>query len=216
MMNDFEKRKCLELTTKMQHRDLCRPFKEKVDPVRDGALDYYTYVTKPMDLSLVKRKLNNNDYYSMNEWAEDVNQIWKNAMIYNNEGTLIYLIAQEMELWFKKKFESIPRNKDEEWMTSLRKSTKKLFDLSLHPSAQIVAMRQSSKDDIPYQPAATDIQQENQTPEPEATTEPPSESNLRPATPDVTEIEMPPPPPQPSAHESDTEKANEPVPQSLS
>lgn len=140
-MNEFEKKKCLELTNKMHKMDLCRPFKDKVDPVRDGAPDYFQIVKRPMDLTTIRRKLNNNDYKSIDAWATDVNQVWINAKLYNNEGTLIYIMAQEMEIWFGRKFESMPRNKDEEWMEMLRKSTKKLFDLSTHPPTSIVAAR---------------------------------------------------------------------------
>lgn len=140
-MNEFEKKKCLELTNKMHKMDLCRPFKDKVDPVRDGAPDYFQIVKRPMDLTTIRKKLNNNDYKSIDAWATDVNQVWINAKLYNNEGTLIYVMAQEMEIWFGRKFESMPRNKDEEWMEMLRKSTKKLFDLSTHPPVSIVAAR---------------------------------------------------------------------------
>ncbi|KAK8887586.1 hypothetical protein M9Y10_038636 [Tritrichomonas musculus] len=140
-MNEFEKKKCLELTNKMHKMDLCRPFKDKVDPIRDGAPDYFQIVKRPMDLTTIRRKLNSNDYKSIDTWAADVNQVWTNAKLYNNEGTLIYVMAQEMEIWFGRKFESMPRNKDEEWMEMLRKSTKKLFDLSRHPPSSIVAAR---------------------------------------------------------------------------
>ncbi|OHT07427.1 Bromodomain containing protein [Tritrichomonas foetus] len=143
-MNEFEKKKCLELTNKMHRMDLCKPFKEKVDPVRDGAPDYFQIVKRPMDLTTIRKKLNSNDYRSIDLWVADVNQVWTNAMLYNNEGTLIYVIAQEMEIWFKKKFESMPRNKDEEWMEMLRKSTKKMFDLARNPPSSIAGNRSTA------------------------------------------------------------------------
>jgi len=145
-MNDFEKRKCLELTNKMFVKDLCRPFKEKVDPERDGAPDYFTIIKNPMELSTIKKKLAANDYKTIEQWAEDVNLIWKNAKLYNNEGTLIYLIAQELENWFNRKLARIPRNKDEEWVFLLRKSSKALSRLAQHPPTAIVQMHSSISD----------------------------------------------------------------------
>ncbi|KAH0785269.1 Bromodomain containing protein [Histomonas meleagridis] len=142
-MNDFKKQKCIELTNKMLRMDLCRPFKDKVDPIRDGAPDYLTIVQRPMDLTTIRKKLNNNEYKSYENWAEDVNQVWENAMIYNNEGTLIYVMAQDMELWFRKKYQNLPQDRDEEWMKTLRKASKKMLELSRHPPSSIASARAS-------------------------------------------------------------------------
>jgi hypothetical protein len=140
-MNDFERRKCLELTNRMLRMDLCRLFREKVDPVRDGAPGYNDIVKTPMDLGTVKKLLSANEFKHITEWARAVNLIWSNAMVYNSEGTLIHLIAQEMEAWFRRKFENLPRNKDEEWMLQLRKSSRRMLDLSQHPPPSLVALR---------------------------------------------------------------------------
>ena len=136
-MNNFEKHKCIELTNKMIHKDLCRPFRDKVDPVRDYAPDYFSIVHRPMDLTTIKKKLNNNEYKSYENWAEDVQQVWENAMIYNNEGTLIYLMAQDMENWFRRKYKKLPRTKDEEWMILLKKASKKMLMLSKNVPANL-------------------------------------------------------------------------------
>ena len=139
-MNEFEKRKCLELTNKMLRKDLCRLFKEKVDPERDGAPDYYTIIKHPMDLTTIRKKLNANEYRSIDQWAGDVNLIWKNAKIYNIEGSIIHFIAKELEEWFARKLIQLPRNKDEEWMLQLRKSSTALMRLASHPPSSIVPM----------------------------------------------------------------------------
>ena len=146
-MNDFERRKCLELTNKMLHMDLCKPFKEKVDPIRDGAPNYNEIVKHPMDLGTIRKNLNNGEYKQLDEWADDVNLVWHNAILFNNEGTLIHLMAKEMEMWFKKKLERMPRNKDEEWVMMLRKWTKRMMYLTQHPPASIVPMKAGAKDE---------------------------------------------------------------------
>lgn len=147
-MNDFEKRKCLEVTNKMLHMDLCKPFKEKVDPIRDGAPNYNEIVKHPMDLSTIRKNLITNELKSMDEWAAAVNLVWHNAMLFNSEGTLIHLIAKEMKEWFDKKYGKMPRTKDEEWMMLLRKSTKKMMYLSQRPPATIVPMKATEIDSV--------------------------------------------------------------------
>ena len=87
----------------MFHKDLCRPFRDKVDPERDGAKDYYEIIKNPMDLTTLRRKLIAGDYKTIEEWSTDVNLIFKNARLYNEEGSLIDLVAREMEQWFSRK-----------------------------------------------------------------------------------------------------------------
>ena len=147
-MNEFEKRKCLELTNKMLRKDLCRLFRERVDPERDGAPDYYTIIKNPMDLSTIRKKLNSNEYKNIEQWISDVNLIWKNAKLYNTEGSIIHFIAQELEEWFARKCLLIPRNKDEEWMLQLRKASTALVRLSSHPPSSIVPMLNLSLEEI--------------------------------------------------------------------
>ena len=147
-MNEFEKRKCLDLTNKMLRKDLCRLFREKVDPERDGAPDYYTIIKQPMDLTTIRKKLNSNEYKSIEQWIDDMNLIWKNAKLYNTEGSIIHFIAQELEQWFARKCAQIPRNKDEEWMLQLRKSSTALMRLASHPPSSIVPMPNLSIEEI--------------------------------------------------------------------
>lgn len=40
-----------------------------------------------MDLQTVEEKLRNDDYTSEQEFEDDVNTIWNNALTYNMEGT---------------------------------------------------------------------------------------------------------------------------------
>ncbi|KAI5515572.1 acetylation-dependent protein binding [Trichomonas vaginalis G3] len=113
-------------------------FKDKVDPERDGAPDYYKIIKHPIDLTTIKRKLNSNEYKSIEQWADDVNLVWKNAKTYNNEGSVIHFIAQEQEIWFARKYKNIPRTKDEEWVYQLQKATKILSRLATQPPNSIV------------------------------------------------------------------------------
>lgn len=139
-MNDFEKRKCHELVVKMHRKELTKPFREKVDPERDGAPDYYEIIKQPMDLATVKKKLAAGEYKTMDLFTTDVNLIWKNAKLYNEEGTYLHLIAQELENWFNNKISKLPRNKEEEWMLQLLKSSQVMSILAHHVPSSIVPM----------------------------------------------------------------------------
>ncbi|EAX92740.1 Bromodomain containing protein [Trichomonas vaginalis G3] len=189
-MNDFEKRQCLHLTNKMIHKDLCHVFKDKVDPERDGAPDYYKIIKHPIDLTTIKRKLNSNEYKSIEQWADDVNLVWKNAKTYNNEGSVIHFIAQEQEIWFARKYKNIPRTKDEEWVYQLQKATKILSRLATQPPNSIVPSANVLFDLTKIQAELAPLQTvtfapvENKPPEPE-----PVEEQPKSETPEVKEPE---------------------------
>jgi hypothetical protein len=79
-----------------------------------------------MDLGTVLQRLNNEKYSSLERWKEDVAQIWKNASLYNGEGTLMDLLARELSDIFRRYCETIPRTESELWQYRLRRSQAKL------------------------------------------------------------------------------------------
>mmetsp|Transcript_25934 Transcript_25934/g.40713 ORF Transcript_25934/g.40713 Transcript_25934/m.40713 type:complete len:223 (+) Transcript_25934:132-800(+) len=83
------------------------PFREPVDWKALGLFDYPQVVKKPMDLGLIKKKINENKYKSIHDAANDVRLIWKNCMTYNADGSDFYNLAQTMAKKFEEKFEKL-------------------------------------------------------------------------------------------------------------
>lgn len=50
-----------------------------------------------MDISIISKKLNEKKYKSVQEFKDEVLLIWKNCMLYNQHGSQIYIIAEELE-----------------------------------------------------------------------------------------------------------------------
>ncbi len=48
-------------------------------------MDYFDIISKPMDLSTIKKKLTHNVYANANSFVEDMNLIWNNCYKYNGE-----------------------------------------------------------------------------------------------------------------------------------
>lgn len=80
------------------------PFREPVDWESLGLFDYPQVIKKPMDLGLVKKKMNDGKYKSIHDAAEDVRLIWKNCMTYNADGSDFYLLAETMSKKFEEKY----------------------------------------------------------------------------------------------------------------
>jgi len=88
------------------------PFREPVDWQSLGLFDYPQVIKKPMDLGLVKKKVNEGKYKSIHDAADDIRLIWKNCMTYNADGSDFYNLAQTMAKKFEEKFEKLCAQND--------------------------------------------------------------------------------------------------------
>ncbi|OHT02934.1 Bromodomain containing protein [Tritrichomonas foetus] len=125
-MNQVQAQFCAKITKKISNFTMARFFRQPVDPKRDGAEDYLDKIKKPMDLGTVLQNLHDSKYQSVDQWKNDMNLIWKNAMTYNNQASPLYIIAQDLQETFKKLVETIPKTHTEEWLMRVRKEHNKL------------------------------------------------------------------------------------------
>lgn len=83
------------------------PFRDAVDWKALGLFDYPRVISKPMDLGLVRRNVDENRYKSVFDAAEDVRLIWKNCMTYNPPGTEFYSLAEKLSKKFEEKYSKL-------------------------------------------------------------------------------------------------------------
>ena len=86
------------------------PFREPVDWKALGLFDYPQIIKKQMDLGTIKDKLDNGKYKSLEEAANDVRLVWKNCMLYNQEGSDFYILAENMNKKFEDKLAKIEKD----------------------------------------------------------------------------------------------------------
>lgn len=75
-------------------------FDRPVDPVALGIPDYFDVIDEPMDLTTIKNNLENGLYKSAERAVRDLDLVFDNAMLYNEEGTVIHEMAKEMKQWW--------------------------------------------------------------------------------------------------------------------
>lgn len=80
------------------------PFKDPVDPERDGVPDYFDVVKKPMDLSTMKAKMDRREYADETEFLADMNQIFTNCYTYWNEQDPMWAACEKLQKSFEDKF----------------------------------------------------------------------------------------------------------------
>ncbi|KAI4343054.1 hypothetical protein MLD38_027601 [Melastoma candidum] len=84
----------------MQHQ--CSwPFLKPVDPVALNIPDYFSIISRPMDLGTIKSKLENNLYTGVEEFAADVRLTFSNAMLYNPPGNFVHTMADKLNKMFE-------------------------------------------------------------------------------------------------------------------
>lgn len=113
MDNEREKRRKMDRSLKQQCVNILKalmthpsgwPFLVPVDPIQYNIPDYFTIITKPMDLGTVKAKLDGNMYFDVDEFAADVRLTFANAMKYNPPNNDFHLMAKRLDNIFNQRW----------------------------------------------------------------------------------------------------------------
>lgn len=84
------------------------PFIHPVDTVKLNIPFYYNYITRPMDLATIERKLNANAYAKVDEITEDFNLMVSNCFKFNGEKTAISQMVRNIQASFEKHMLNMP------------------------------------------------------------------------------------------------------------
>lgn len=125
--NELEK--CLELIQTLKQWQYQPIFAEPVNPEVLGIPDYFDIVKKPMDLGSIEDRLRHNDYAHAHEFFSDLQQVWKNALLYNTEGE-VRSYALELQSRCEKHFDRIPKQSTRDDVPKCDRTTRhSLMDL---------------------------------------------------------------------------------------
>lgn len=89
------------------------PFQQPVDAKKLNLPDYHKIIKQPMDLGTVKKRLENNYYWSAKEAIQDLNTMFSNCYVYNKPGEDVVVMAQTLEKVFLQKLEAMPKEEIE-------------------------------------------------------------------------------------------------------
>lgn len=138
-LTKYQRDKLLHIIEKMILWDICEPFRELVDPIRDGAPDYSNIIKEPTSLYEVKKKLVNNQFADLKAVCYEVNLIWNNACKYNQEDSILGLMAKEAQTYFNEKMKKLPSTPEEEWLQKVKKIATEFYEAINHPPPDIDA-----------------------------------------------------------------------------
>jgi len=89
------------------------PFQTPVDANKLNIPDYHKIIKHPMDFGTIKKRLDNNYYWSPKECIKDFNTVFTNCYVYNKAGEDIVVMAQTLEKLFLTKIASMPKDEQE-------------------------------------------------------------------------------------------------------
>ncbi|MCL7050429.1 hypothetical protein MKW94_008576 [Papaver nudicaule] len=98
---------CSIILRKLMSHQSAWIFNEPVNPRKFNIPDYFTIITKPMDLGTVKRNLRTKSYLDSSAFAGDVRLTFSNAMLYNPPDDDVHRLAQELNSDFESLWKAV-------------------------------------------------------------------------------------------------------------
>ncbi|KAL8197964.1 hypothetical protein R6Q57_030015 [Mikania cordata] len=99
-------RGCDQILGKLMKHKYGWVFNSPVDAAALKLREYHNIINNPMDLGTIKLKLAKNEYESPVAFASDVRLTFQNAMVYNGNGSDVFIMAQRLLLLFEDMFKS--------------------------------------------------------------------------------------------------------------
>uniref|UniRef100_W5LBL0 Bromodomain, testis-specific n=1 Tax=Astyanax mexicanus TaxID=7994 RepID=W5LBL0_ASTMX len=84
------------------------PFYKPVDAERLGLHDYHDIIREPMDLSTIKKKMDNREYTDASQFAADIRLMFSNCYKYNPPTHEVVAMARKLQDVFESHFAKIP------------------------------------------------------------------------------------------------------------
>lgn len=88
--------------------DIVAPFLHPVGDLVAALADYAQIIKKPIDLLMVKQRLDEGSYDDISQVTDDINLIVSNALLYNAPQDLVSTSAQQLRQLWNEKLKSLP------------------------------------------------------------------------------------------------------------
>nr|XP_020465718.1 bromodomain testis-specific protein isoform X2 [Monopterus albus] len=105
-------RYCSDILKEMlskRHYAYAWPFYTPVDVVTLGLHDYHDIIKQPMDLSTIKKKMDQQEYANAKEFAADVRLMFSNCYKYNPPSHEVVYMARKLQDVFEARYLKVPQ-----------------------------------------------------------------------------------------------------------
>jgi hypothetical protein len=94
-------------------------FAQPIDPERDNVPTYLQVVQRPMDLGTVRQKLETDQYRTIQQWKDDVEQVWENSYHFNGRQALVSILAKQLQQLFREQADTLTENSISDWVNEM-------------------------------------------------------------------------------------------------
>ena len=101
---------CINMLNEFMKRPETEPFNEPVDWKGLNLPNYPLIISKPMDLGTVRDRMSNGKYSTAEQFAVDVRLVFNNAMRFNQDGSGIYVVAENLSKQFERRYARITKS----------------------------------------------------------------------------------------------------------
>merc|ERR1719350_1535587 len=99
--------KCRRIIEHFKKLPSIEPFASPVDWEGLGLTDYPKIVQVPMDLSTIESNFYRGSYRTPAAFAEDMRLMFNNCILYNDEDSVLFALAQILKRQFEKLFKEV-------------------------------------------------------------------------------------------------------------
>ncbi|XP_029697396.1 E3 ubiquitin-protein ligase TRIM33-like [Takifugu rubripes] len=106
-LSNQEQRRCEKLALQLYSHRLSGPFQQPVSPL---ARNYYQTIKRPMDLSVIRRKLdkaNTLHYFSVDQFLQDVLLMLRNCATFNYPDSEVAQAGRSLEVFFLSRLKEV-------------------------------------------------------------------------------------------------------------
>ena len=68
-----------------------------------------------MDLEAARKKLENDEYSTVEEWKSDIDLIWTNTFTFNGNKSLVTVLAKQLQTYFKEITSTLTSDPEADW-----------------------------------------------------------------------------------------------------
>lgn len=126
-------KKCIDITDEIMSNSFADIFIPPVDPVRDGALNYFNIVKNPQCLSRIKKMLTDKRYTYLYEWKRDMELVFTNAILFNGVRSVIAQEATSLLVQFRRLTKDMYMGTKAEWFVKVNHYYQKINTLLSNP-----------------------------------------------------------------------------------
>lgn len=95
-IDDSLLKKCMAMLSGISKRNIASVFLEPVRWKELNLPDYPKIVRNPMDLGTIQERLSSHKYVFLEEFANDIRLVWKNAMLFNAHDSIYFKNAKQL------------------------------------------------------------------------------------------------------------------------